>query len=340
MPELRKDPIVGRWVIISVERAKRPNDFAAQRNSPPEIECPYCEGKESQTPPEISAIRKKGTKKDAAGWEVRVVPSKAPYLRIEGELNRSQKGVYDVLSGIGAHEIIIETPQHINNLSDLDEGQIIKVISTFAERVKDLEKDPRFKYALVFKNYGWAAGAGRINHSRTQLIATPVTPKRVKEELAVARKYFELHERCIFCDMINQELNEKQRIVLDVDGFISVVPFASRFPFEMCILPKKHACDFYNLDNEDLIGLARAIKLTLLKLKKGLNDPPFNLIIHAAPFRRKKVGYWRTIDEDYHWHIEIMPRITSVAGFEWGTGFYICPIPPEDAAQYLREVEV
>lgn len=340
MPELRKDPIIGRWVIIAVERAKRPSDFSSQRIDPEEEDCPFCEGKEASTPPEVSAVRKKEAKADQPGWDVRVVPSNSPFLKIEGELDRSGKGVYDVLSGIGAHEIIVETPQHIKNLADLEEDQIAKVISTYVDRVKDLEKDPRFKYVIVFKNYGWTAGAGRINHSRTQLIATPVTPKRVKEELTVARKYYELHERCIFCDLINQELSMAQRMVLDIDGFITITPFASRFPFEVCILPKEHSCDFYDFDFNQSLDLAKILKNTLLKLKKGLNDPPFNLILHAAPFKRKKAGYWKTINEDYHWHIEIIPRLTRVAGFEWGTGFYICPIPPEDAAQYLREIEV
>lgn len=340
MPELRKDPIIGRWVIISVERAKRPDDFATQNGAPPEGECPFCESKEANTPSEIYAIRKYGSKKDAPGWDVRVVPSKTPFLRIEGELDRRGKGVYDVMNGIGAHEIVVETPQHIFNIADLSEEQIAKVLTCLIERTKDLEKDTRFKYVLIFKNYGWSAGGGRVKHSRTQLIATPVTPKRVKEELVGASEYYQRHERCIFCDLINQEIRSQSRVVLDIDGFITIAPFASRFPFEMWILPKKHSCDFYNLSFENNLDLARIIKKTLLKLKKGLNDPPFNLILHTSPFRRKKVGYWKTIDQDYHWHIEITPRLTSMAGFEWGTGFYICPIPPEDAAKYLREIEV
>jgi UDPglucose--hexose-1-phosphate uridylyltransferase len=340
MPELRKDPIIGRWVIISVERAKRPDDFLAQDGAPAEGDCPFCEGKESLTPAEIYAIRKFASKKDSLGWDVRVVPSKTPFLRIEGDLDRRGKGVYDVLNGIGAHEIVIETPQHIANLADLGEGQIAKALTCLIERLKDLKKDVRFKYVLVFKNYGWSAGGSKVQHSRTQLIATPVTPKRVKEELAGSAEYYQRHERCIFCDLIKQEIQSQKRVILDIDGFITVTPFASRFPFEMWILPKKHSCDFYNLNFENSLDLARIIKKTLLKLKKGLNDPSFNLILHTAPFRRKKAGYWKTIDQDYHWHIEIMPRLTRVAGFEWGTGFYICPIPPEDAADYLRQVEL
>jgi len=339
MPELRKDPIIGRWVIIATERAKRPDQFSGQpQQAPVEESCYFCEGHESETPPEIYAIRSKQTRPNSPGWELRVVPSIAPFLRIEGDLDRRGKGLYDLMNGIGAHEIIIETNKHIHNMADLSEVQIEKVISCYISRIQDLEKDERFKYVLVFKNYGWIAGGGSVRHSRSQLIATPVNPKRVKEELAGARFYYEYHERCVFCDLIKQELETKDRVILDLDGFIAVTPFAARFPFEVWILPKKHSCDFTSLDPQLRINLGSIIKKVLAKLKKGLNDPPYNYILHTAPFRRRKVGYWKSIDYDYHWHIEIMPRLTRVAGFEWGTGFYICPLPPEDAAKFLREV--
>jgi len=339
MPELRKDPIIGRWVIIATERAKRPDQFTAQpQEAPAEKSCPFCEGHEAQTPPEIYAIRPSHTAPNTPGWSLRVVPSIAPFLKIEGELERRGKGIYDLMNGIGAHEVVIETNQHVANIADLSEEQISNVFSVYIERIKDLEKDHRFKYVLVFKNHGWIAGGGRVQHSRSQLIATPVNPKRVKEELVGAHRYYEYHERCIFCDLIKQELNTKERIILDIDGFIAISPFAARFPFEMWILPKKHSADFVNLDQAMRKDLGRIMKKVLLKLKKGLNDPPYNYIIHTAPFRRPKAGYWKTIDYDYHWHIEIMPRLTRVAGFEWGTGFYICPLTPEEAAKFLREV--
>ena len=340
MPQLRKDPIIGRWVIISTERAKRPDQFASSFENPPEKFCPFCEGQESHTPPEIYVVRKPGSLPNKEGWQVRVVPSISPFLRIEGELERQGRGVYDFMNGIGAHEIIVETNKHIANICDLSEEEITLTVSAYINRIVDLEKDIRFKYVLIFKNYGWSAGGGRIRHSRSQLIATPVNPKRVKEELVGAQHYYEDHERCIFCDLIKQELRGKERLVLDVDGFIAVVPFASRFPFEVWILPKRHSCDFVRLTEQERKDLARILKLVLLKIKIGLNDPPYNYILHNAPFRREKLGYWKTIEHDYHWHIEIMPRLTRVAGFEWGTGFYICPILPEDCAKFLREVAV
>ena len=342
MPELRKDPIIGRWVIIATERAKRPDQFSGGQTEegPAEKPCPFCEGKESQTPKEIYAIRSKNTPKNEPGWELRVVPSVAPLLMVEGELERQGQGLYDLMNGVGAHEVVIETNQHIANMADLSDEQISRVINCYIDRIVDLEKDQRLKYVLVFKNYGWIAGGGRIKHSRSQLIATPVNPKRVKEELAGAHQYYQYHERCIFCDLIKQELESKDRIIIDIDGFLAITPFAARFPFEIWIMPKKHSCDFTALDPSMRLDLGRIIKKVLLKLKKGLNDPPYNYILHTAPFRRPKEGYWKTIDQDYHWHIEIMPRLTRVAGFEWGTGFYICPLTPEAAAKFLREVEV
>lgn len=339
MPELRKDPVIGRWVIIATERSKKPDQFNSVSRETQNGECPFCEGKESQTPPEILALRPH-TEANKPGWQVRVIPSVAPFLRIENDLDRRGHGLYDVMNGIGAHEVIVETPQHITNIADLSPEQIANVFYTYRERMIDLEKDTRFKYVLVFKNHGWQAGGGKEKHSRSQIIATPITPMRVKEELLGSRQYYEYHERCIFCDIIKQEIEQKERVVLDIDGFLAVVPFASRFPFEIWILPKKHSSEFINCQERERIDLSRILKLVLLKLKKALDDPPYNYIIHTAPFRREKRGYWKTVNQDYHWHIEIMPRITRVAGFEWGSGFYICPIPPEEAAKFLRETEV
>lgn len=343
MPQLRKDPIIGRWVIIATERARRPTDFVPHSVSEEKLDeppCPFCAGKEDQTPrPEIFAIRDPNTKPNTPGWQVRVVPSISPVLRVEGKIERRGTGMYDVLNGVGAHEVIIETPEHIYNIADLPEEQIANAITTYIERIADLGRDQRFKYALLFKNYGLAAGSGKIRHSHSQLIALPVNPIRLKDELVGARQYFEYKERCVFCDIIKQELDTGRRIVADVDGFLAFAPFASRFPFEIWLLPKKHSADFSNTTKDKRILLAKIMKLVLLKLKKALVDPPYNIILHTAPFRTPRPGYWRTIDEDFHWHFEIMPRLIRVAGFEWGTGFYINPTPPEEAAKYLSETE-
>lgn len=341
MPELRKDPIIGRWVIISTERAKRPHDFQAFGEINKEPKCPFCEGNESQTPPEIFTIREQEKwNPNGPGWHVRVVPSISPVLKIEGNLERRGIGMYDVMNGIGAHEIIVETPKHVANIADLSEHQITDVLSAYIHRIADLQRDRRFKYTLLFKNHGFISGASIIRHCRSQLIAMPVNPKRVKEELVGAKKYYDYKERCIFCDIVKQELDNKKRIVMDSDGFIAFTPFASRFPFEIWVMPKQHSADFINTPPEKLPNLAMLLKKTLKKLSKALNDPPYNYILHTAPFRVPIAGYWKTIDQDYHWHIEIMPRLTRIAGFEWGSGFYINPTPPEDAAAFLREVEI
>ena len=340
MPELRKDPVIGRWVIIATERAKRPEDFKIEKEDVKEEPCPFCEGNEERTPGEVFSIRKSQTKANKPGWDVRVVPSISPLLQLKGDLGRRGKGMYDLMNSIGAHEIVIETPKHIENIADLTEEQITKIIDCYVERFMHLEKDMRFKYVLMFKNYGRIAGGGGFKHARSQLIASPINPKRVKEELAGAKRYFEYKERCVFCDIIRQELKQKERVIIDIDGLIAISPFASRFPFEIWILPKEHSCDFFNIKPGTRRDLAGILKRVMTKLKCALNDPPYNYILHTAPFRRPKTGYWKTINEDYHWHIEIMPRLTRVAGFEWGTGFYLNPTSPEEATKILRETKI
>ena len=343
MPELRKDPLIGRWVIIATERAKRPVDFIASHDEEVSEEpCPFCEGNEASTPPEIFAARPDGKGSNQPGWQVRVLPSIKPVLRIEGELNRRGKGMYDLMDGIGAHEVIVETPRHIANAADLSAEQLHAALDVSMVRMADLERDARFRYALWFKNYGFTAGAGRVRHSRSQLIATPVTPLRVKEELVGARRYFEDKERCLACDLLMQERETQTRIVIDSTHIVALCPFASRFPFEVWILPKRHSCDYARMQPEEVVDLANVFKQVLGSLKVVLNDPPYNALLHTAPFRRQRgrPGYWKTLEDDYHWHIELIPRLTRVAGFEWGSGFYINPTPPEESARYLREATI
>ncbi|MFH1460783.1 MAG: galactose-1-phosphate uridylyltransferase [Candidatus Omnitrophota bacterium] len=340
MPELRKDPIIGRWVIISTERGKRPHDFVSKKkHEPQEHKCNFCQGKENKTPPEIYALRPENSEPNTPGWKVRVIQSENLLLQMEGNIERRGKGMYDLLNGIGAHEIIIETPEHKANITELNIDQLSDVFFVYQQRMKDLEKDVRLKYALICKNYGIVAGGSPRKHSITQLIALPVNPKRVKEELFGARRYYEYRERCIFCDMIQQEIETNVRIITRLDGFIAFCPYASRFPFEVWVLPEEHSCNFYDLKNTK--GLARVMKQVMQKLSLSLEDPPYNYIVHTAPFRRMtSAGYWKTVDYDYHWHIEIMPRLTKVAGFELGSGFYINPTPPENAAKFLNEENV
>ncbi len=329
MPELRKDPVMGRWVIIATERGKRPYDL----KQPPQPRhggpCSFCAGYEEDTPPEILAYRANGNSSGAGGWSVRVVPNKFPALRIEDELNRRGEGLYDLMGGLGAHEVIIETPDHDAHLADLSQGQVEEVLWAYHDRILDLRKDKRFRFILIFKNHGAEAGAS-LEHSHSQLIALPIVPFSVIEELHGAKEYFDYKERCIFCDIVRQEADARTRLVAENDDFVTVCPFAPRFPLETWILPKQHGAAFENATKHEYGNLALALRDALRRLNRVLDFPPFNYIIHSLPLHDQNGDY-------YHWHIEIMPKLTRVAGFEWGTGFYINPTSPEAAALALRE---
>ncbi len=338
MPELRKDPVVNRWVIISTERSKRPRDVLvlSQEEQHTYRECDFCVNRKDYS--EIFTLRNSS---DPEKWHVMVVPRKNKLLQIEGDLDRRAHGIYDVMNGIGAHELLIETPEHILNIADLPLEYIDKVLSVYALRVRDLEMDERLRYALIYKNYEGENQKSNILHSRSNIIALPINPKRIKEKLAGAKRYYNYHERCIFCDVIAQEKAQGVRVIDENNDFIAISAFAGRFPFETWILPKQHQCDFYKMDPTCYRSLSVILKKVLMKIKIGLNDPPYSWVFFTAPFRkRKRPGYWMTLEEDFHWHIEIIPQLTKVAGFEWGTGFYINPMPPEDAAEFLRQIEV
>jgi UDPglucose--hexose-1-phosphate uridylyltransferase len=328
---------MGRWVIIAPERGLRPDQapvITASRQPGP---CVFCGGQEALDPTEIFAVRPAGTAKNTPGWNVRVLPNKFPVLRIEGKLVREGIGMFDMMSGVGAHEVIVETPEHTQELADLSEPQMVDVLTAYRERMADLSGDDRFKYVLIFKNQGYQAGA-TMSHAHSQLIATPVTPKRVKEELAGSQRYYDFKRRCVFCDIIKQETRlTRERVVFENDLFLVVSPFAARVPFETWILPKQHNSDYLNIHAAEFGALSQALKTVLLKMRYALNDPPFNFLIHTSPFRRPRPGYWSTIQFDYHWHLEIIPRLTRPAGFEEGSGFFINPVSPEEAADVLAQ---
>ena len=329
MPELRKDPITGRWVIIATDRAKRPTDFIRQPVPPAAATiCPFDYGNERKTPPELLAYRDSGAR-DEPGWRVRVVPNKFPVLGIEGELNRQGEGMYDKMNGVGAHEVIIEGSDHARTLADMPEKLIEESLWACKERMIDLKKDKRFRFIVLFKNHGEAAGA-TLEHPHTQLIALPVIPKRVKEEVDAARLFFDLKERCIYCDIVRQETAAGVRLITETDRFAVLSPYAPRFPFETWILPKRHESHFEDSDAPGLENLAWVLRTTIRKIDKVLERPAYNYIIHSAPVQDGPLPH-------YHWHVEIIPKLTKVAGFEWGTGFYINPTPPEESARFLRE---
>ena len=327
MPELRKDPMSGRWVIISIERGKRPSDFGRRVSPKKGGFCAFCEGNERTTPPEIMAFRSDSSEPNTPGWTLRVVSNKFPALNVEGELNRAGEGIFDKMNGIGAHEVIIENPDHNLTLSTMPLKFVEDVLWAFHHRITDLKKDARFKYVLVFKNEGSEAGAS-LEHSHSQLIALPIVPHLVEEELFQAKQYYNYKDRCIFCDIISQERADKKRVISENDDFIVLAPFAPRSPFETMILPKSHKSSYSPDGNLGL--LAEILQRTLKQIDKVLDQPPYNMMVHTSPFRNEE-------NEFYHWHIEIIPKLTKIAGFEWGSGFFINPTPPEEAAKFLRE---
>ncbi len=328
MPQLRKDPVTGRWVIIATDRARRPSDFmraAAIPNPNGNGTCPFCSGHEDQTPPEVLAYRENGSN----GWNLRVVPNKFPALRVEGVLDREGEGLYDRMTGVGAHEVIIESPEHSVSLADLPEKRVEDLFWAFRDRIVDLKRDRRLRYILLFKNHGEAAGAS-LQHSHSQIIALPVVPIQVQEEIDGAKRYYSFKERCVFCDIVRQDAAEGSRVILETDEILVISPYAPRFPFETWVIPRAHGSHFENAHPSLIHSLAWAMRAIIRKIERVLEHPSYNFVIHTAPVQEAPLDH-------YHWHLEIIPRLTRVAGFEWGTGFYINPTPPEESAQFLRD---
>ena len=338
MSELRWDPLKQHWVIIATERGRRPRDFLVEPEPAEMVCCPFCYGNEERTPAEIYAVRPSGPA-NGPGWQVRVIPNKYPALRIEGERNSRGHGLYDVMNGIGAHEVIIETPDHNRGLAELTPPEITEVLKAWQVRMLDLRRDTRFRHMVLFKNHGGRAGA-TLAHAHSQLIAVPLIPPVAATELRVCRDYFAAKDRCIFCDVIAFELSHGDRIVRNLPNYVIMTPYAACFPFELRLYPKRHAYDFALLPDAELFEVAVALRDMLGRLKAVLKDPHYNFILHTAPPRHPrhgKPGYWSSLEYDFHWHIELVPRLTQIAGFEWGTGFFINPTSPEETAAFLRE---
>jgi UDPglucose--hexose-1-phosphate uridylyltransferase len=332
MPELRKDPIVGRWVIIAPERITRPHTVSHAPQLATDSYDPLLAGNEDATPPEILAYREPGSRSNGPGWRVRVIPNKFPALRVEGDLQKRGDGIYDMMNGVGAHEVIVECPQRETNMSRLPVGAIREVLWAYRDRLVDLKRDSRLVHGLIFKNKGAAAGAS-LDHSHSQLIVNPIVPIAIRDELSGTEAFYRYRGRNIFSDMIQQELATEDRVVIDSPGFLVICPFASRFPFETWIIPKQHSSHFENVTRQGIEELGTILKQTLRKHELALDDPAYNYVIHTAPFDVQDLPY-------YSWHIEIYPRITGVAGFEWGSGFYINSVAPEEAARALRAIDV
>ncbi|SDZ96684.1 UDPglucose--hexose-1-phosphate uridylyltransferase [Desulfuromusa kysingii] len=342
MSELRWDPLKDNWTILSLGQGRRPQDFWQQHEAPPASFCPFCSGNESHTPAEIYAHRPGGSPPNHPGWQVRVIPNKVPVLGIEGELDNRAEGLYDRMNGIGAHELIIETPDHETQLADMTIEQMTEVLKAYRARLLDLRNDSRFRYIFIFKNCR-VGTASRIRHSHSQLIAVPLIPPLVATELNSCREHFQRKERCLICDLIKQERKQKERIVSDDGAFLVYAPYASRFPFELMITPVEHKHDFAAQTDQQLKQLARTLRQSLQRIRTVLRDPPYSLILHSAPPVHSRWGrpdYWAMLPFNYHWHIELAPKLTRMTGFEWGSGFHINPTAPEEAADFLRRADI
>lgn len=340
MSELRQDPVSQRWVIIAQDRENRPNEFVTLPTERIASQCPFCAGNESATP-EAVAVYSTGHCQPHIGqpntWQVRVVPNKYPAVRsdVNGPLQKHAFGTRSSAAGI--HEVIIEAPQHVASLTELDDDQVRLTWISYRDRLTEHARNERWRYGQIFKNVGAAAGSS-IEHAHSQVVVLPHVPTDIQVELDSAQKYFAEHGRYLFSDLIERELEDRERIVDVNDDFVAFCPFASRFPYEVCVLPRRPRPRFQawshdggrSMCTDDEMGrMGGFVQKVLKRMEAVLNRPAYNFFLHTAPFDSLPHDY-------YHWHVEIFPRLTKAAGFEWSTGYFINPVAPEDAAAALR----
>jgi len=328
MSELRKDLVIDRWVIIAAERGDRPHDIEPATQPDPTEPCPFCAGHEALTPPEVFAYRDTSTAPNMPGWRIRVVPNKYPALASAADFSRQTDGMYEFMDGLGVHEVIIETPRHCANMAELSERQFEDALRAYRQRMVDVQKDPRWQSILIYKNQGSAAGA-TLEHVHSQLLAMPMVPREVAEEWRAAKAHYMAKRKCLYCGIIESERADRRRIVAENDAFIVFCPFAPRFPFETWLLPKRHSPYFHTVTEDELRQFAGLLRQSLRRLDRAA-AAPFNYVIHCGPL--KESGH-----EHFHWRLEILPRISKIAGFELSSGYYINTVAPEAAARDLRD---
>jgi len=332
MSELRQDPTTKEWVLLAPERGKRPTQAPKKMvaNDLPswDASCPFCPGNEAKTPEEVFKIP---TVSETSSWEVRVVPNRFAALTPGDDTSPIEDvRFFRKRPGVGAHEVIIEIPSHNTFMALMEYEQVEKVLIAYQERYNVLKKNRQLKFITIFKNHGWASGTSLV-HSHSQLIATPIAATYYHRKFDVAVDYCHDIGSCLYCDLIAEEIAKGDRIVAETEQFVVIHPYASRVPYETWILPKTHYASFGLFPITHLAELARVLKDTLFCLYKGLNNPAFNYAIDTST----------TEDEHtpcYHWHIRLLPRLTTIAGFEIGSGIYISPALPEDTAIYMREI--
>jgi UDPglucose--hexose-1-phosphate uridylyltransferase len=320
MPELRKDPVTGHWVIVGTERPRRPEDFQPIVHPPPAGSCMLCPGSERTMPPAVLTYRTHDGAAADSAWRVRVVPSKFPTLRVEGELERRGQGLYDLMNGVGAHEIIVESPHHDDTFATLSLAALEDVLHAWQERIVDLRRDTRIRSVVIYRT--------PFDHPHSQVLATPTPPPDLQRELAHARSYHDYRERCLLCDILHQETHDGLRIVAELDHVLAFVPFAARTPFETWLLPRRHLAGYEHVTGQERRDLARVLRILVRRLHALVPGVGVAFVLHSAP-PEENGGF-------FHWHVEVTPEV-RMAGLEpTASGFAINPLLPEDAARYLR----
>jgi UDPglucose--hexose-1-phosphate uridylyltransferase len=332
MSQLRQNRATKNWVIVASERARRPDNFKghgeAETLPAHDPTCPFCTGNESQTPAEVLAVRKAGSKVNGPGWQLRVVPNKFAALRPHGDLERHEAhDFFRSMDGFGAHEVVIESTAHNETIANMSYRAVEQILLIYRERYLQLGEDPRHQLVTIFRNNGRRAGTSLV-HPHSQLIATPIVPAQTRHVLEEAMRYYDDRGICVYCDMIEEELRAEKRIIMDTEDYVVLEPFASRMPFETWILPKRHNASFGNISAARAKKGARVLRKVLGTMHRLLGDFDYNYVICTAPFKDANESY-------YHWHIEILPRLSPPAGFELGSGIYITVALPEETAKYL-----
>lgn len=322
MSELRRDPISGRWVVVAPERARAPKDFWNPRPEPLPGPCPFCPGQEAKAPHEIRAIRGDG------GWKVRVVPSRLPVLRVEEGGDRRVRGAFVGAPGLGAHEVVIETPRHGIELAALSLDELTSVLTTWQERIRDLSQDVRLRSVAVFRHEGPFVGLAP-SHAHSQVVALPFVPHERDHELAQARQVHEARAACTACEVLRQELAEKTRIVDESPSAVAFAPWASRVPFEVWVMPRSHASQFEREPASHVEGVARVLLSAAGKIDRVLGRPASRMVLHTAPLREAPAPYG-------DWRIELLPSLSHPTGLD-ASGVPVNPVAPETAAEWLRD---
>jgi UDPglucose--hexose-1-phosphate uridylyltransferase len=330
MPELRKDLVRNKWVVIATDRALRPNDFPINKqglhNAAINGFCPFCEGNEDNTPPEIAAFRQPDTAPNEPGWIVRTIPNKFSAFELQGELSQQYSGIYNSCNGLGSHEVVIETPEHNVEFHNYTDNQIELILSMLKNRYNELAQDRRIKYIYIYKNRGLFGGAS-LAHSHSQVVGLPMVP----QENYGIEEYYRRKGSCLICDTVKNEIEAKVRVVAETSNFLLICPYASRFSYETWIIPRSHVPHFGDITTTQIKELASLTKRFIAVMLDCLDNPSYNLMINTSPVN---------MDSNpacCHWYIEVAPRFIVTAGLEIGTGYYVNPVAPEISAALLRE---